>query len=133
VAINAQAITPNPATWAALATAAGSDEALTDIQGKHERGQCSVLKVTGSAAGYVVVWMERDEHEHQELVLALGVGVGARRWIPWALQFARNNHANSVRTHCKRAGLIRLYQQNGFKKAEIDPQGYQVMRFNNGR
>lgn len=126
-------ITPDSADWAHLAPAAGSPEALASIQHRHRQGAASVIRISGDAAGTIVVWMERDTDGNRELVLGLGAGRGARHWIPWALAFARANKAATIRTHCTRAGLIRLYEKHGFTRAGADDEGFTVLRWHDGR
>ena len=133
VAVHAQVIEPTRADWQALKPAAGRYEALTEIQHRHQRGEAVVLKMTGDAQGLAVLWCEIKQSGGRELVAALGAGRGARAFIPWLTDFARANRADSIRTHCKRAGLIRLYQKAGFRAIGTDESNYTVMRWADGR
>ena len=126
-------IQPGPAQWRRLLDAAGDADTLGEIQKRHDTGAAAVLLMSGDAAGLVVIWAEITEQQNRELVIGLGAGTGARHWIPWAVQFAAQNGARSVRTHCKRPGLIRLYHKNGFLTAGIDADGYTILRRENGR
>lgn len=128
MACTAQVIQPGPADWGRLLQAAGDPAALDEIQTRYQTGQAAILKMSGDASGLVVVWAEVTDQGHRELVIALGVGSGARNWIPWAVEFAADNGAGSIRTHCRRAGLIRLYQNNGFLPAGVDADGYTILR-----
>lgn len=96
-------------------------------------GAACVLSVTGEAEGLAVVWAERTQNDEREIVAALGVGRGARFYIPWLIDFARANRATRIRTHCKRAGLIRLYQRHGFTVGEIDEDGNAVLGWKDGQ
>jgi len=129
----AQVITPDGKDWQRLSAAAGSREALQAIKQRHESGAACVLRISGAACGLVVLWSEINAQNGREIVLALGTGTGAKYWIPWAVQFSKDNRAGSIRTHCQRPGLIRLYEKNGFQVVGTDPGGYTILRFENGR
>lgn len=133
VAVHAQVIEPTRADWQALKPAAGRYEALTDIQHRHQRSEAVVLQITGEAQGLAVVWCEIQQIGGRELVAALGAGQGAKPFIRWLIDFARANRASSIRTHCKRAGLIRLYEKAGFRAIGTDESNYTVLRWADGR
>ncbi|WP_375170091.1 hypothetical protein [Marinobacter sp.] len=129
----AQVIEPAPSHWRALKPAAGRYEALTAIQHRHQRGEAVVLQITGEAEGLAVLWCERRQDGGRELVAALGAGQGARPFIRWLIDFARANRASSIRTHCQRPGLIRLYQRQGFDIIGQDDSHYTILRWADGR
>lgn len=131
--IHAQIIDPTPEDWRALGKAAGSKDAMSELIGRYLDGCASVLMLSGDAEGVVMLWAERRDDEKRELVAALGTGSGARAFIPWLIELAKANHAASIRTHCKRAGLIRLYEKHNFETAGMDEGGYQIMRWHDGR
>lgn len=133
MAVHAQVIDPTADDWRALKSAAGRYEALTEIQHRHQRGEAAVLQISGDANGLAVVWCEIKQIGGRELVAALGAGQGAKAFIPWLIDFARANRASSIRTHCQRAGLIRLYEKAGFRAIGTDDSRYTVLRWEDGR
>ena len=122
----AQVITPTAEVWARLSKC-GPRHVMQQIRARHESGAACVLSMSGEASGLSVVWAERTQDNEREIVAALGVGTGAKAYIPWLIEFAKANSAASIRTHCKRPGLIRLYERFGFQVTKIDEDGYSVL------
>jgi hypothetical protein len=132
MACSAQVITPTAETWARLSES-GPAHVMQKIKARHDSGAAVVLRMSGDASGLSVVWAERTASDQREIVAALGVGAGAAAYIPWLIEFGEANSASSIRTHCKRPGLIRIYERFGFRTVKIDEDGYTVLRFKNGQ
>jgi len=133
VAVYAQEITPGPAEWAALEQAAGSPETLAEHQARHRRGGCVVARITGEVSAVVLMWRERISATENELVIALATGRNTRAFLPWVVEFARANGCTSIRAHCRRAGLVRLFERAGFRNEGPDNEGLTIVRRKHGR
>lgn len=131
--VRAQVIDPTGAHWRQLLPAAGTGAALDEIRQRHHQGEAVVIRMAGACEGLAVLWCEIRPDGGRELVAALGVGQGARAFIPWLIEFARANNATTIRTHCQRAGLIRLYQGAGFRIVGTDDSNHIILRWADGR
>lgn len=126
-------IDPTRADWRQLLPAAGTGEALTDIQERHHKGEAVVLRMTGKVNALVTLWCEIRPDGGRELVIGLGAGEGTRAFIPWLLDFARANNATTIRIHCRRRGMVRLFQGAGFQVIGTDDSNYTIVRWADGR
>jgi hypothetical protein len=133
MAIDAQIVDPTPADWETLKQAAPEPGALESVQERHKAGKAVVMKMTGDAQCVGVIWMERTEADVREMVIGLGVGRNLAKALPWLKRFAKDNHAATIRTHTKIPQLIAFYKKNGFENVGKDPDGFTILRCQNGR
>lgn len=115
-----------------LLPAAGDKETLEFIRREVESGCADLLHFNNDVRGYAVVRAVRNE-AGKELVLVLGAGAGAAAFIKRMVSFATKKGFDSIRSHVRRAGLIRLYEKAGFLNVGRDNDGYQIMRRQDGR
>lgn len=97
---------------AGLVVSAGDDMAL--IRKEVQQG-CAELYKCGSD-GYLVIRYEADV---RELVVVLGEGRCFKKWLPVIEDHARERGALTMRTHIKRPGLKKLYEDIGWHQQEI--------------
>lgn len=95
-----------------LLISAGADMEIIKHQVLNGVAQLWEHSIDG-AHGYIVTRLEIDGNG-TELVIVLGEGSGLHKVIPIFKQVALDMGINSIRTHVKRKGLIRMYSRHAF-------------------
>lgn len=125
--VHAQAVKWSPDVARALKRANASKGDLITWRREIDSGEAQLWHLAGDAQGYLMTRVERYANGEDELVLVAGAGCNARPAITWAMKLAADHGIRSIRTHIKRPGLQRIYENFGWELAE------RVMRFTNGQ
>lgn len=101
---------------AAIKSAAGDD--LESIKNEIKSGECVAFCFSGSDYDFKVVLRVEEINNKNELVLVLGAGHGMVDAINDFLHFAKINNCETIRTHVKRRGLVKIWESLGFQIQE---------------
>lgn len=104
---------------AAMLSKANAEPAdLIEWRRQCARQQAQLWHITGASRGYLLTRVEQSAGQKRELVLVAGAGVNAKPVIRWAKQLAEAEGLDSIRTHIKRRGLMKMYLAEGWHNAE---------------